>query len=328
MQKKTGTVLHVLLFISLVCPVWVGSSQAQGYPKGPVQIVIPFPPGGSTDILWRSISEYVARNIGGQIAFINKAGGGGIVGTSFVVNSRPDGYTLLSANSDPLNIAPLFTPDAPYDAEKEITFIAKLAVFPFAITVRADSPFKTLDDLVAFARANPGKLKSAVAGVGTTPHMINEMFNRDAKIEITPVPFSGGGECVPALLGGHVDMTVLSMAPVKMHVLSGKVRPLALFSPKRFADFPQIPTVAEKGYKTSNITTGIGLGGPKGLSPAIVKKWQDALDKTMKDPKVIQIVDKLEGFIIDFKPGEAYRKEILTDRAAFKPVVPALTGEK
>jgi tripartite-type tricarboxylate transporter receptor subunit TctC len=328
MQKKTGTGIRVLLLVAVVCLVWAGNSQAQEYPKGPVQIVIPFAPGGSTDILWRSISEYMAKNIGGQIALINKAGGGGIVGTSFVVNSKPDGYTLLSANSDPLNIAPLFTPDAPYDAEKDITFIAKLAVFPFAITVRADSPFKTLEDLVAFAKANPRKLKSAVAGVGTTPHMINEMFNRDAKVEITAVPFGGGGECVPALLGGHVDMTVLSIAPVKPQVLAGKVRPLALFSPKRFADFPQIPTVAEKGYKTSNIATGVGLGGPKGLSPAIVKKWEDAVDKTMKDPKVIQVVDKLEGLIIDFKSGEAYRKEVLTDLATFKPIVPTLTGKK
>jgi len=328
MHKKSGTAIRVVVFVALLSLLWVSGSQAQEYPKGPVQIVIPFAPGGSTDIFWRGISEHMAKSVGGQIALVNKAGGGGILGTSFVVNAKPDGYTLLSANSDPLNIAPLFTPDAPYDAEKDVTFIAKLAVFPFAITVRADAPFKTLEDLVAYAKANPKKLKSAVAGVGTTPHMINEMFNRDAKVEITPVPFAGGGECVPALLGGHVDMTVLSIAPVKAQVLSGKVRVLALFSPTRFRDFPQIPTVAEKGYKTSNIATGIGLGGPKGLPPAIVKKWEDAAAKTMKEPKVIEIVDKLEGLIIDFKNGEGYRKEVLTDLATFKPIVPTLTGKK
>ena len=241
MHRKSGTGIRVALAVALFLLVWVGGSQAQEYPKGPVQIVIPFAPGGSTDIFWRGISEHMAKSVGGQIALVNKAGGGGILGTSFVVNAKPDGYTLLSANSDPLNIAPLFTPDAPYDAEKDVTFIAKLAVFPFAITVRADAPFKTLEDLVAYAKANPKKLKSAVAGVGTTPHMINEMFNRDAKVEITPVPFAGGGECVPALLGGHVDMTVLSIAPVKAQVLSGKVRVLALFHPRDSEIFRRSP---------------------------------------------------------------------------------------
>ncbi len=324
MQKKIGKGISFVLCIALVCLVWAGAAHAQAYPKGPVQLVIPFAPGGSTDILWRSISEHISKNLGGPISLVNKTGGGGIVGTSFVVNAKPDGYTLVSANSDPLNIAPLFTPDAPYNAEKDLTFIAKLAVFPFTIAVKADSPYKTLEDLVAFAKANPGKLKAGVAGAGTTPHMIVEMFNRAAKIEITPVPFGGAGEVVPNLLGGHVDLTVISIAPIKSQFLSGKVRILASFSPKRPPDFPQIPTVAEKGYQSANISTGVGLAGPKGLPPAVVKKWEEAVEKTLKDPKVIAIIDKLEGLFIDFRRGEDYKKEVLTDLVAFKPIVSTL----
>jgi tripartite-type tricarboxylate transporter receptor subunit TctC len=300
------------------------SYGSEAYPKGPVQVVIPFSPGGSTDLLWRSISETLGKNANATLSLVNKAGGGGMMGTSFVVNAKPDGYTLVSANSDPLNIAPLFSPDAPYQAEKDLTYIAKLAVFPFNVIVRADSPFKTLEELVAYAKANPRKLKVGVAGVGTTPHMITEIFNREAKIELTPVPFSGGGDVVPNLLGGHIDLTVLSIAPIKAHFLSGKVRILAVCAPKRYAEFPQLPTMAEKGYKASNIATGIGLAGPKGLAPAVVKQWEEAVEKTMKDPKVVALVDKLEGLIIDFKPGEAYKKEILTDLSAFKPVVATL----
>lgn len=328
MTKRIGTKACLILFVMSVCLLWSGNLNAQTYPKGPVQLVIPFAPGGSTDLFWRSVSESLAKNIGAPISLVNKAGGGGIVGTSFVVNAKPDGYTLVAANSDPLNIAPLFTPDAPYAADKDLTYIAKLAVFPFTIAVRAESPFKTLEELVTFAKANPGKLKAGVAGAGTTPHLIVELFNKAAKIEIASVPFGGAGEVVPNLLGGHVDLTVIAIAPIKAHFLAGKVRILASFSPKRPADFPQIPTIAEKGYQSANISTGVGLAGPKGLPPAIVKKWEEAVEKTMKDPKVIEVIDKLEGIVIDFRRGEDYKKEILTDLMAFKPIVAGLSEKK
>jgi tripartite-type tricarboxylate transporter receptor subunit TctC len=249
MQKKADRLLIVLLTVVLVCLMFTPTSQAQTYPKSPVQIVIPFAPGGVTDIFWRSLSDFIAKNAGATVSLVTKTGGGGIVGMSYVANSKPDGYTLAAANSDPLNIAPLLTPDAPYTADKDFTYICKLAGVPVTIAVRADSPFKTLEDLVAFAKANPGKLKGGVAGAGTVPHMSMEMFNKAANIQITPVPFGGAGEVVPNLLGGHVDLTVMSIPPLKSHVLSRKVRILASFSPKRPDDFPQIPTVAEKGYK-------------------------------------------------------------------------------
>jgi tripartite-type tricarboxylate transporter receptor subunit TctC len=155
-----------------------------------------------------------------------------------------------------------------------------------------------------------------------------ELFNRAANIQIVAVPFGGAGEVVPNLLGGHVDLTVMSIPPLKSHVLSGKVRILASFSPKRPADFPQIPTVAEKGYKSANISMSMGLAGPKGLPPAVVKLWEQAGEKTMKDPKVVALVDKLEGLFIDFRTGEEYKKEILTDLEAFRPIVAALKDKK
>ena len=328
MEKKSGMIVCIILSVAMGSLLLAGNSQAQTYPRGPVQIVIPFVPGGSTDILWRGISDFLAKNVNGTLSLVNKPGGGGIVGTSYVINAKPDGYTLVSANSDPLNIAPLFAPEAPYNPDKDLTYIAKLGVFAFTVIVRAESPFKTLEELVAFARANPGKLKAGVAGVGTTPHMIIEMLKKDAKIDLTPVPFGGGGEGLTNLLGGHIDLIVLSITPVKALYLAGKVRILALFSPKRRPDFPEIPTVAEKGYRASNITTGIGLAGPKGLPSAIVKTWAEAVEKTMKDPKVVKLVDNLEGIVIDYKRGEEYKKEILADLDAFKPIVATLSGGK
>jgi tripartite-type tricarboxylate transporter receptor subunit TctC len=317
-----------LVGVALVSLLGVSQLPAQDYPKSPVQLVIPFAPGGLTDIFWRSTSDYLAGNLKGNIALVNKPGGGGVLGTSFVANAKPDGYTIVSANSDPMSISPVFTPNVPYHPEKDFTFIAKLTVFAFTIAVRADSPFKTLEEVVAFAKANPKKLRAAVMGVGTTPYTILEVFNRDAKIEITPIPFDSGGESVTNLLGGHTELTVVSPPSLKSHVLAGKARILAICSPKRLPDFPDVPTMGEKGYQKSSIATGVGLAGPKGLPPAIVSKWAEVADKTMKDPKVVAIIEKLGGVVVDFKSGEAYKKDLLADLEIFKEVVATLGVKK
>ncbi len=328
MQKKNKTKVWFFFSVVLTCLLWGAVSYGQDYPKSPIQIVLPFAPGGATDILWRSISDSLARNINGTVTFVNKPGGGGVVGTSFVANSKPDGYTLVSANSDPLSIAPVITPDVPYNPEKDFTYLAKLALFPGTIAARAEAPYKTLEELIAFARANPKKVKAGVAGVGTKPHMNIELFNREANVEITPIPFGGGGEAVTNLLGGHVDLGILSIPSVKSHVLSGKIRILAIFSPTRSQDFPQVPTVAERGYKKSNIATGVGLAGPKGMAPAISRKWEDAVEKTMKDPRVAALIDKVGGLVIDFKTGEGYKGELLGDLAMFREILPGLNLKK
>ncbi len=317
-----------IFFIVLASLLWVGAPGAQDYPKSPVQIIIPFGPGGLTDILWRSVSDFVGSNMKGTIVLVNKSGAGGVAGTSFGANSKPDGYTLISANSDPLTISPVFTANVPYHPEKDFTYIAKMAAFAQTIAVRSDSPFKTLEELVAFAKANPRKLKSSVMGVGSTPHTILGVFNQEAKVEITFVPFDSGGETVTNLVGGHTDMAIVSVSAIRSQIQAGKARILAVCSPKRIPDFPDLPTVAEKGYKKSSIATGVGLAGPKGLAPAIVSKWEEALDKTFKDPKVIAVVEKLGGAVVDFKHGEDYKKELLADFEMFKQLLPTLPGKK
>jgi tripartite-type tricarboxylate transporter receptor subunit TctC len=329
MVKKIGTRTGIVLLAMMMSFLWASPSlEAEDYPKGPVQIVIPFAPGGLTDIFWRSTSEFIANTMKGTIVLVNKPGGGGVVGTSFGANAKPDGYTLFSANSDPLTISTVFTPNVPYDPDKDFTYIAKMAAFAFTIAVQGESPFKTIEDVVAYAKANPKKLKAAVMGVGTTPHTILEVFNRDAKIEITAVPFDSGGESVTNLLGGHTELTVVSLPSIKSHVLSGKARILAFCSPKRLPDFPDVPTISEKGYKRSSIATGVGLAGPKGLPPAMVSKWQEAIDKTFKDPKVIDVMEKLGGVVIDYKTGETYKNELMADLAVFKELLPTLPGKK
>jgi tripartite-type tricarboxylate transporter receptor subunit TctC len=323
MKKSFG-----IFFIMTILIFCINISFSQDYPKSPVQIVIPFGPGGLTDIFWRSISEYIGQNIKGTIVLVNKPGGGGVVGTSFALNSKPDGYTLFSANSDPLSMSPVFTPNVPYHPDKDVTYIAKLTTFAFTFSVRSDSQFKSLEEVVEFAKTNPKKLKCSVMGIGSTPHIILELFNRDAKVAITPIPFDSGGEAVTNLLGGHTDLCITSLSSIKSQFLAKKVRILAFISPKRLKEHPDIPTFAEKGYKKASIATDVGLAGPKGLSSSIVNKWYEALEKTLKDPKVVEIIDKLGGVVIDFKSGDEYKKQLLTNMEMFKEIVPTLPFKK
>ncbi len=316
-RRLNSKLFPFIIFISLL---FIGFSFAQDYPKTTVQIVVPFAPGGATDIFWRTVADTLSKNIGGTIAILNKPGGGGIVGTSTVVNARPDGYTLAAGNSDTLNLTPLFTPNIPFDTINDLTYIAKFAIFLHTVSVRTESPFKTLEDLVSYARANPKKLKAGTPGVGTTPYMALHIFNQDANIEIVPVAFGGGGEVVPQLLGGHIDAAFISIPPIKSQYLAGKARILAMFSEKRHPSYPDIPTAFEKGYKKTVITTGIGLVGPKGLPPSIVKKWEEAAEKTMKDPNVVSAIQKFD-YVSDFKRGEEFRKEVADEMAFFKDLM-------
>lgn len=325
MNKKRLAAKYVGFFLLAISLLWTASTDAMDYPKSPVQIVVPFAPGGATDILWRVMGDFLGKNMNATVVIINKAGGGGVVGLSSVVNAKPDGYTLSSGNSDMFNLSPLFTPDIPYDPFKDFTYIAKLAIFPGLIAVRVESPFKTLEDLIAFAKANPKKLKAGVPGFGTTNYMAVLMFNNDAKVEISPVPFGGGGEVVTNLLGGHVDVACCSVPSVMSQFLAGRVRILASLSAKRHPNFHQIPTAAERGYSKTIIDTGIGLVGPKGLPPEIVKKWEDVATTTMKDPKVISSIEKL-NYAADFKHGEVFKKDIMIEGLMFKEILSKSAG--
>jgi tripartite-type tricarboxylate transporter receptor subunit TctC len=319
-MKKIRVEVCITLFLLAVSLVCGSSSIAQEYPKGTIQIVIPFAPGGATDIFFRTLGDSLSKQLKVAVTFVNKTGGGGVVGMSSVLNSKPDGYTLCAGNSDTLDITPLFTPDIPFDPIRDMTYVCKLAIFPQGMAVRTESPLKTIDDIIAYARANPKKLKAGTPGVGTSPYMAAQLFNRDAKVDIAAVAFGGGGEVVPQILGGHVDFAFIAMPPIKSQFVAGKIRVPAFFSKNRNPLYPDIPTAYERGLKRTVIETGIGLIGPKGLPPAIVKKWEEVAQSTMKDPNIVAAIQKFD-YIVDFKRGEDYKKEIEEEFADFKELM-------
>jgi tripartite-type tricarboxylate transporter receptor subunit TctC len=317
-KKKIG--MCIALFLLTACFIGVMPAAAQEYPKGTIQLVVPFSSGGATDIFWRTLGEHFSKNIKAPIAIVNKPGGGGIVGMATVVTAKPDGYTICAGNSDTLDITPLFTKDLPFDTINDVNYMVKVANFPQALVVRTESPFKTLEEVIGYARANPKKLKASTPGLGTNPYMALQLLNYEAKAEITAVTFTGGGESVAAILGGHVDLGGIAVPPVKTQVLAGKIRILAIFSKERHPLYPDIPTAYEKGYKQTLVDTGMGIVGPKGLPAEVIKKWETVVQATLKDPAVISAIHKFD-FVPDYQTGDQYKKEIMDEFALFKKIM-------
>lgn len=311
----TGIVLALLVLILGAAP-----AAAQDYPKGTVQLVLPFSPGGATDIFWRSVGDYFGKSLGTTLALVNKPGGGGIVGMSGVLTAKADGYTLCAGNSDTLDITPLFTKELPFNTLDDVNYIVKVANFPQSIVVRADSPFKTFEELMAYAKANPKKLKASTPGVGTNPGMALRLLHYEANVDITPVAFSGGGESITALLGGHVDLAAIALPAATAQIQAGKVRLLAFFSKERHPGYPDVPTAYEKGYKQALVDTGIGVVGPKGLPPEVNRKWETVVQQTLKDKNVIAAIHKSD-FVPHYLNGAQYKKEITDEFAMFKKIV-------
>jgi len=267
---------------------------AQAYPSRPVRLICPWPAGGSTDVVMRAFAESAAKALGGTVIIDNKPGAGGILGAVELARSVPDGYTLSQL---PLGIFRIpHMQKVAFDPMRDLTYIACLTGYTFGIVVRADSPIKSIKDLVDYAKANPETFTYGSTGMGTTPHLVVEQFARRAGIKLLHVPFKGNADGMQALLGGHVmahsDATGWASA-----VEAGRARLLATYGSKRTKRWPNVPTLLELGYQTVS-DSPFGIGGPKGMDPALVKRLQDVFKKTLEDPMVLATLDKFDQPVI------------------------------
>jgi tripartite-type tricarboxylate transporter receptor subunit TctC len=258
------------------------------FPSRPITLIAPWPPGGSSDAVMRALAESAGKALGVAVVVENKPGAGGTLGAAAMVNAKPDGYTLTQL---PLGIYRLpHMQTMSFDPVKDISHIVCLTGYTFGLACTADAPFQTLKDLVAYAKANPGKLEYGHTGTGTTPHLAIEEFSDKAGIQLNPIPFKGSAEIMQAILGGHIRVMsgTTEFAP---HVKSGKLRLLATLGSQRNKAFPDVPTVKESGWDTIT-ESPFGIGGPKGMDPAVVKALHDAFKKTLEDPAVLATLDK------------------------------------
>jgi tripartite-type tricarboxylate transporter receptor subunit TctC len=264
-----------------------GWASAQNYPSKPITIVVAYPPGGDTDAMARLFAEKLSTRLGQPVVVDNKPGASGSIGSSFVSKAAPDGYTLLQAPST-FAIAPLVLKagaGANYDVLNGFTSIIQTAVQPLFIAAGTGSGIKDVKDLVAGAKAKP--LTYASPGSGSPMHILGEVFNQAAGIKLGHVPYRGVAPAINDLLGGHVPVTFITLGPVAPHVATGKMLVLAVADPQRSSLAPNIPTLAELGYKDVEIGAWQGLFGPKGMPADVVKTLNTHMNEILKMPDVV-----------------------------------------
>ena len=278
-------------------------TRAQSFPARPIKYICPWPAGGSTDIVMRSLAESASKVLGQNVIVENKPGAGGMLGAVEMLSAKPDGYTLCQIPQGAFRIPHM--QKTAYDTLKDFTWIACLTGYTFGLVVPANSPFKSIKDLVDFAKANPGVVTYGSTGTGTSPHLAVEEFAQKAGIKLNHIPYKGNAENMQAILGGHV-MAASDATGWGPHVESGKLRLLATYGSKRPKRWPQIPTLDELGYQTVS-DSPFGVCGPKGMDPAVVKTIHDAFKKTLEDPAVMATFDKYDQNVI-YLNTEQYTK--------------------
>jgi tripartite-type tricarboxylate transporter receptor subunit TctC len=264
------------------------------YPARPVKLICPWPAGGSTDAVMRALAESASKHLGQTVIIENKPGAGGMLGANELVSAKPDGYTLSQLPHGVFRIPHM--QKVAFNTLQDFTWIICLTGYTFGIVVPADSPIKSVKDLVDYAKANPGKFTYGSTGTGTSPHLAVEEFAQRAGIKLTHVPFKGNAENMQAILGGHI-MAASDATGWGPHVDAGKLRLLATYGSKRTKRWPNVPTLDELGYKTVS-DSPFGVCGPKGMDPAVVKTLHDAFRKTLDDAKVIETFDKYDQSVI------------------------------
>ncbi len=287
-----------------------GAQAEEKYPSRPIELVVPMGPGGATDLSTRCYSEELARVLKVPVNVVNRAGGTGIQGTTYVTKARKDGYTLLAAHAAPITTMPIINKKAVhYNPATDLVPLAEFGYVSSLIIVRSDSPFKTLKDLIEYARKNPDKLRSAQGGIGTASHFNQMVLTARTVVKITSVPFQSGAESVTALLGGHVDMAANTLTAVAQHIKAGKLRGLSITTSKRSPALPDVPTTAEAGYPYVNFIGWYGVFAPAGLPQPVLDVLVRTFQKVFESPEVIHRAEAA-GFEMDYKNPEDFRKFI------------------
>ncbi len=276
MKSKLLSTLLVL-GLSLALPL-----SAQTWPSKPVRLIVPFPAGGATDILARALSQELGRKLGQSVVVENKPGAGGTIGAQAGAQAAPDGYTLLLTTSSTHSIGPAINPKIPYNADADFTPIVYVASSPQVILVPLSSPAKTLQEFIAYARQNPGRLNYASSGNGTISNLSTEIFKAQSGTFLVHIPYRGTGLSIADLVSGKVDVLFDSVVSGMPHVRDGKLRALAVTSPKRSALVPELPAVAEllPGFES---VTWFGVYGPRGLPPDIVNRVNQAVNAALTE---------------------------------------------
>jgi len=272
-------------FMAAAAAAASGATYAQAYPTKPIRMIIPSTPGGGTDFIGRTMSVHLAEMNGWTVVPENRPGAGTALGLAEGARANPAGYDLVVGQADNLSLIPWLM-KVQYDPLKDFTPVALVATTPMVLIVSENSPFKTLADAIRAAKANPGGINYGTSGTGGTVHVAMELLQIAADFKMQHVPYKGSAPALADLMGGHLGFAGSSISSAAGLLQSGKIRALAVTSPKRNAALPNVPTVAESGYKDFSVVSYYGILGPAGMPPAIVKRLNDDFNKILQKPEV------------------------------------------
>jgi tripartite-type tricarboxylate transporter receptor subunit TctC len=298
----------------------VGAASAQTFPNKPIRMVVPFSAGGTTDILARAVGQKLSESLGQQVVVDNKPGAGGNIGAQEVARAAPDGYTLVMGTVGTHGINPSLYKKMPYDHIKDFAPVSLVASVPNLLVVHPSVPVNSVKELIAHAKANPGKLNFASSGNGTSIHLSGELFKTMTGLQMTHVPYKGSAPAVTDLLGGQVQLMFDNMPSALPHAKGGKLKPLAVTSAKRFPGTPEIPTIAEAGVPGYEATSWFGVLAPAGTPKEIVNKLSTEIAKALKTPEMKKRLEEQGAEAVGSTPEE-FAAHIKSETAKWAKVV-------
>ena len=321
MQRRQFTATGMGTALSAFLASFPLASWAQDtWPSKPIKLIVPFPPGGPTDIMGRTAAKVMGDKLGQQLVVENKAGAGGNIGTDAVAKAAGDGYTIgLSAISS-LAIAPTLYPKLPFSVEKDLAPVSLVGFTPCAIVAHPSAPFDDLKGLIAYAKANPDKVSYASSGSGTSIHMAGELFKLRTGLKTQHIPYKGSAPALTDLMAGQVQFMFDNMPSSWPHVMSGKLKALAVTTNKRSPTAPDLPTMEESGIKPFDVSSWFGLIAPAGTPPEVVQKLNAAMNKAFDKPEVKEAYAKL-GAVSEKNTPEQFGAFIKSEVASWAPVV-------
>jgi len=319
MKLLTRPLVRALTAFVFAVTLVNGATQAADYPSRPIHLIVPYAAGGAADSIARILAKRIGKSIGQTMVIENRGGGGSIVGTEFVKKAEPDGYTLLLGQSGPISINPAVYKSLPYDPVKDFTPISLTTTYPYIMVVNPSLGVKTLQEFVALAKSKPGQLNYGTTGVGAANHLVTELFNSQAGIKMTHIPYRGTALAVTDLLAGQVQVVFADPTSALQHVNSGALIALAVTSKERSPAAPAVPTMSENGFPGFDAISWHGLLAPANTSPAIVAKLNTEILEALSDPETRSLLESQAMQIVGSSP-KTFADFIKQDIAIWKAV--------